>query len=112
MVNLVIMRHGEAEPLSSDDSQRQLNAKGQHEVSQMALWLQQHYAAFDWVWASPYQRTRQTAELMLAKQAPFSQLEIVPQLFQMVTPRYLKPILTPASVKNPMRVYCWYRICH
>jgi phosphohistidine phosphatase len=80
MVNLVIMRHGEAEPLSSEDSQRQLNARGQHEVSQMALWLQHHYAAFDWVWASPYLRTRQTAELMLAKQAPFSQLEIVPQL--------------------------------
>jgi len=74
------MRHGEAEPLSSQDSQRQLTARGQHEVSQMALWLQQHYAAFDWIWASPYLRTRQTAELMLAKQAPFSQLEIVPQL--------------------------------
>ena len=64
MVNLVIMRHGEAEPLSTNDSQRQLTARGQHEVNQMALWLQQHYAAFDWVWASPYLRTRQTAELM------------------------------------------------
>ena len=80
MVNLVIMRHGEAEPLSSQDSQRQLTARGQHEVNQMALWLQQHYAAFDWIWASPYLRTCQTAELMLAKQAPFSQLEIVPEL--------------------------------
>lgn len=80
MVNLVIMRHGEAEPLSSQDSQRQLTARGQHEVSQMALWLQQHYAAFDWIWASPYLRTRQTAELMLAKQQPFSQFEIVPEL--------------------------------
>ena len=74
------MRHGEAEPLSSQDSQRQLTARGQHEVSQMALWLQQHYAAFDWIWASPYLRTRQTAELMLAKQQPFSQFEIVPEL--------------------------------
>ena len=80
MVNLVIMRHGEAEPMSAKDSQRQLTARGQHDVNQMALWLQQHYAAFDWVWASPYLRTRQTAELMLAKQAPFSQLEIVPEL--------------------------------
>jgi phosphohistidine phosphatase len=80
MINLVIMRHGEAEPLSSQDSQRQLTVRGQHEVNQMAIWLQQHYAAFDSVWTSPYLRTRQTAELMLAKQAPFSQLEIVPEL--------------------------------
>lgn len=80
MVNLVIMRHGEAEPMSAQDSQRQLTARGQHDVSQMAQWLQHHYAAFDWVWASPYLRTRQTAELMLAKQAPFSQLEIISEL--------------------------------
>lgn len=80
MVNLVIMRHGEAEPQSSHDHQRQLNARGQYEVDQMALWLQQHYAAFDWIWASPYIRTRQTADLMLAKQASFSQLEIIPEL--------------------------------
>ena len=79
MVNLVIMRHGEAEPLSSQDSQRQLTARGQQEVNQMAVWLHQHYALFDWVWASPYLRTRQTAELMVAKQGPFSQLEILPE---------------------------------
>jgi len=80
MVNLVIMRHGEAEPMSAEDQQRQLTVRAQHDVSQMALWLQHHYAAFDWIWASPYLRTRQTAELMLAKQAPFSQLEIIPEL--------------------------------
>lgn len=80
MVNLVIMRHGEAEPLSTNDSQRQLTTRGQHDVNQMALWLQRHYAAFDWIWTSPYLRTRQTAELMLAKQAPFSQLEVIPEL--------------------------------
>lgn len=80
MANIVIMRHGEAEPLMSQDSQRQLTESGKHEVTQMALWLQQHYAAFDWIWSSPYIRTQQTAQLMLAKQAPFSQLEIVTDL--------------------------------
>ena len=80
MVNLVIMRHGEAEPMSVQDSQRQLTVRGQHDVSQMALWLQHHYAAFDWIWASPYMRTRQTAEIMVAKQAGFSQLEIISEL--------------------------------
>ncbi|MDZ7904078.1 MAG: hypothetical protein U5L01_16780 [Rheinheimera sp.] len=33
MVNLVIMRHGEAEPQSSQDSQRQLTAKGRADVT-------------------------------------------------------------------------------
>ncbi len=62
MVNLVIMRHGEAEPHSSQDSQRQLTAKGRDEVTQMAIWVSQHYQAFDLVLCSPYVRTRQTAD--------------------------------------------------
>ncbi|HSG52525.1 MAG TPA: phosphohistidine phosphatase SixA [Rheinheimera sp.] len=101
MVNLVIMRHGEAEPLSSQDSQRQLTARGQHEVSQMALWLQQHYAAFDWIWASPYLRTRQTAELMLAKQQPFSQFEIVPELVPEGDAALFKSYFDARISKNP-----------
>lgn len=80
MVNLVIMRHGEAEPLSSQDSQRQLTAKGKAEVSQMATWLKQHYQTVDWVLCSPYVRTRQTAELMVAQQGTATQFEILPEL--------------------------------
>lgn len=80
MVNLVIMRHGEAEPLSSQDSQRQLTAKGRAEVSQMANWLSQHYQTVDWVVSSPFVRTRQTAELMLAQQSNTTQFEILPEL--------------------------------
>ena len=80
MVNLVIMRHGEAEPLSSQDSQRQLTAKGRAEVSQMANWLAQHYQTLDWVVCSPFVRTRQTAELMLAQQGNTTQFEMLPEL--------------------------------
>jgi phosphohistidine phosphatase len=80
MVNLVIMRHGEAEPLSSQDSQRQLTAKGRDEVSLMAHWLLQHYHSVDWVVCSPFVRTRQTAELMLAQQNSATQFEILPEL--------------------------------
>jgi phosphohistidine phosphatase len=80
MVNLVIMRHGEAEPLSCQDSQRQLTAKGRVEVSQMANWLAQYYQTVDWVLCSPFVRTRQTAELMLAQQGPATQFEILPEL--------------------------------
>jgi phosphohistidine phosphatase len=80
MVNLVIMRHGEAEPLSSQDSQRQLTAKGRTEVSQMANWLSQHYQSLDWIVCSPFVRTRQTAELMLTQQNNSPQFEILPEL--------------------------------
>ncbi len=80
MVNLVIMRHGEAEPLSSQDSQRQLTAKGRAEVSQMAHWLAQHYQTVDWVVCSPFIRTRQTADLMLSQQSNTTQFEILPEL--------------------------------
>ena len=80
MVNLVIMRHGEAVAQSSQDSQRQLNARGEAEVGQMAQWLTQVYPQFDYVLASPYVRTQQTAELMLAQQGNTTQLQTLPEL--------------------------------
>ncbi|OEY71050.1 phosphohistidine phosphatase SixA [Rheinheimera salexigens] len=80
MVNLVIMRHGEAEPMAASDKLRPLTPKGVDEVTQMANWLYQQHGNFDWVWSSPYLRTQQTAELMLAKQPSFSQLDLVTDL--------------------------------
>ncbi|MCC5852344.1 MAG: phosphohistidine phosphatase SixA [Alkalimonas sp.] len=80
MVNLVIMRHGEAEALQSTDAMRQLTAKGRSEVTQMASWLQQHYPAFDRVLCSPYTRARQTAELMVMKQPASCQLGLLSDL--------------------------------
>lgn len=67
MVNLVIMRHGEAEPQYLSDSERQLTAAGQAEVSEMAQWLHHHYSAFDRIFSSPYRRTVQTAALLVQK---------------------------------------------
>jgi len=80
MVNLVIMRHGEAVAQSSQDSQRQLNARGEAEVSQMAQWLAKIYPQFDYVLASPYVRTQQTAQLMLAQQGSSTQFHTLPEL--------------------------------
>ena len=80
MVNLVIMRHGEAEALQHSDQQRNLTKRGVVEVNQVAGWLQQHYPAFDRVICSPYQRTQQTADLMLQKQPVGTQLELLPEL--------------------------------
>ncbi len=80
MVNLVIMRHGEAVAQSSQDSQRQLTAKGEAEVAAMAGWLTQVYPSFDYVLASPYVRTQQTARLMAASQPTGCTLQTLPEL--------------------------------
>ena len=76
MVNLVIMRHGEAEPQYLSDSERQLTAAGQAEVSQMAEWLHHHYSAFDQIFSSPYRSTVQTAELLMQKSLSTQAVEI------------------------------------
>lgn len=80
MVNIVIMRHGEAEPPAADDQQRALTIQGRSEVQQMASWLAQAYPAFDYLWVSPYLRTRQTAALMLEAQQRGCQLQVMQQL--------------------------------
>ena len=83
MVNLVIMRHGEAEPQYLSDSERQLTAAGQAEVHQMAQWLHHHYSAFDRIFSSPYRRTLQTAALLVKNGVTSSHVEensdLVPQ---------------------------------
>lgn len=63
------MRHGEAEALQFNDQQRQLTARGQSEVIQVASWLHKHYPSFDRVLCSPYQRTQQTAALLVQHHA-------------------------------------------
>jgi len=91
MVNIVIMRHGEAEPLTMQDSQRQLNTRGKRETLQMAQWLQNCYSTFTHVWASPYLRTNQTAQILLSKQGADCLLE---------TQNDLVPDGNPALVMN------------
>ncbi len=80
MVNLVIMRHGEAEPQSSQDSQRQLTAKGRADVTQMAQWLATSYQPFDFILHSPFIRTQQTAELMWHGQSSKPSLQTLAEL--------------------------------
>ncbi|MAD74757.1 MAG: phosphohistidine phosphatase SixA [Rheinheimera sp.] len=80
MVNIVIMRHGEAEPLTELDSQRPLTAMGKRESLHMAQWLQNCYHPFTHIWLSPYLRTVQTAEIMFSKQGADCQLTTESQL--------------------------------
>ncbi len=80
MVNLVIMRHGDAEPQSSQDSQRQLTPKGRADVALMAKWVANSYQPFDFILHSPFIRTQQTAELMWQGQSAKPSLQTLAEL--------------------------------
>lgn len=65
-MKMLIVRHGEAEPLQTDDASRQLTAKGAEQVT--ALWqtLRDKEVKVTRLVASPFTRTQQTAALIAA----------------------------------------------
>jgi phosphohistidine phosphatase len=101
MVNLVIMRHGEAEPQYLSDSERQLTAAGQAEVSQMAEWLHHHYSAFDQIFSSPYRRTQQTAALLLQKGLSMQAVEVNTDLVPEGNAQWVVDFLDLIYTENP-----------
>ncbi|HJS16797.1 MULTISPECIES: phosphohistidine phosphatase SixA [Rheinheimera] len=101
MVNLVIMRHGEAEPQYLSDSERQLTAAGQAEVSQMAEWLHHHYSAFDQIFSSPYRRTQQTAALLVQKGLTAQAVELNTDLVPEGNSQLVVDFLDTLYAENP-----------
>ncbi|AWB67297.1 phosphohistidine phosphatase SixA [Saccharobesus litoralis] len=63
-MQLVIVRHGEAEPFCQDDSSRQLTVRGIHEASCTGKWLNTFGANFDVALVSPFIRAQQTWQQM------------------------------------------------
>jgi len=61
MKTILIMRHGEATPMHSDDVSRNLTSVGQQQAEKMGLWLQKMHAPSGLL-VSPYVRAQQTAE--------------------------------------------------
>lgn len=59
-MRIYIMRHGQAEVLAGNDSERQLTDAGCFESSQMADWLSEQLEPLQWVLLSPYRRAVQT----------------------------------------------------
>lgn len=64
-MNLIIMRHGEAESFADSDSQRNLTNYGVEQASLAGNILNNLPYQFDVVWVSPYVRARQTADAVL-----------------------------------------------
>tara|TARA_R110002126_G_scaffold10245_4_gene46451 strand:- start:1378 stop:1866 length:489 start_codon:yes stop_codon:yes gene_type:complete len=101
MVNIVIMRHGEAEPMTQHDSQRQLTQRGTLEAQQMASWLQSCYGFFDCVWVSPYVRACQTADVMLTRQGPDCQLQRFTELVPEGSAQQIQTLLDAKLAEQP-----------
>lgn len=80
MNNLLIMRHAEAAP-GFPDSQRPLTPHGEREAAAMARWLAERMEKDDArpiLYASPYARAQQTAELIgKALGCPVATLETI-----------------------------------
>lgn len=65
-MNVFIMRHGEAEVSAETDARRELTQEGKDDITQMATTYADDLAQVDVIWASPYVRAQQTAQLMSA----------------------------------------------
>lgn len=58
------MRHGEAEAKAETDAQRELTQQGRDDIVQMATDYAEALRQVDVIWASPYVRAQQTAQLL------------------------------------------------
>jgi len=61
-MNLYLLRHGEAEARAHNDPARQLTARGQREIEQVARQFAVRQLPLDRCFVSPYVRALQTAE--------------------------------------------------
>ena len=64
-MNIVIMRHGQADAYASSDEARCLTARGQADALAAGQTLAKQGLVFDAVWVSPYRRAQQTADQVL-----------------------------------------------
>lgn len=59
-MQLLLMRHGEAEPYSTNDQSRQLTAHGVVQAEYAGEWLQRKFGSVDLALVSPFIRAQQT----------------------------------------------------
>lgn len=60
-MQIILMRHGQAQSFQRDDASRALTAEGELQAQQSAAWLANHGYQLDALFVSPYKRAQQTA---------------------------------------------------
>ncbi|MBV6274541.1 phosphohistidine phosphatase SixA [Pseudomonas aeruginosa] len=101
-MKLWLLRHGEAEPHASRDSERRLTAHGRKEVLQSAARLAG--LPLDGILASPYVRTQQTAELVREALGLVEPVGTAPWLTPDDDPREVLGFLDERSERNLLLV--------
>jgi phosphohistidine phosphatase len=75
-MQIILVRHGEAEPLKRTDAERNLTLDGLHQAQQSGAWLLNHQYVLEGLFSSPYFRARQTAnELSNILEVPVTQTD-------------------------------------
>jgi len=63
-MQLLILRHGQAEPMFGDDAARALTERGRAQVAEICALRAAELARVQAIWASPFLRTQQTAQIV------------------------------------------------
>lgn len=80
-MRMILVRHGEAEPLARSDAERALTPRGRRQAQQTGAWLRETVgAAAPRLLASPYRRAQETGHEIA------SLLGVAPQTVQAITP--------------------------
>ncbi|SDZ90585.1 SixA phosphatase family protein [Microbulbifer marinus] len=74
-MQLLILRHAKAEPMTGDDAARQLTERGRAQVAQICDMRADELSAVRAIWASPFVRTQQTAQIVAERLG----LPVIPQ---------------------------------
>ncbi|WP_250658194.1 phosphohistidine phosphatase SixA [Alkalimarinus coralli] len=65
MLDIFLMRHGEASFNADSDINRELTVRGQSEVRRAVKGLSEQFGSVDQVWSSPYLRAKQSAQIAI-----------------------------------------------
>ncbi|WP_226645387.1 phosphohistidine phosphatase SixA [Microbulbifer variabilis] len=65
-MDLFILRHGKAEPMYGNDAARALTERGRKQVAQVCKERAEELSSVRAIWASPFVRTQQTADIVSA----------------------------------------------
>ena len=93
-MKLFLMRHGDAEFNTTNDSKRQLTDVGRANVREIVLRDKAELASIDTIWVSPYVRAQQTAQIVT---------ELLDQKINCITHSFLKPSGDPHVVFNELQ---------
>ncbi|MCD9458699.1 phosphohistidine phosphatase SixA [Marinibactrum halimedae] len=102
-MKLFIMRHGEAEAHAATDAQRRLTERGRVETSALLERYQEVLGDISELWASPYIRAQQTAEIVTQHVPSLAQSHTSPLLVPDGNLRVLLKALEEAMHTDPTR---------